>query len=55
MAVVGGREAAAGTAAIRVRGSGRKQEVLPRPEIISLIRAQVATRSLQVGFGHEEE
>ena len=54
MAVIGGREAENATAAIRVRGAGRKQEVLPREEVISLIRAQVEGRALEVGFGHEE-
>jgi threonyl-tRNA synthetase len=54
MAVIGGREAEGGTAAVRVRGAGRKQEVLPRAEFIALVREQVETRSLEVGFGHEE-
>jgi threonyl-tRNA synthetase len=54
MAVIGGREAEAGTAAIRVRGAGKKQEVFPREELIRRIREQVEGRTLEVGFGRDE-
>jgi threonyl-tRNA synthetase len=50
MAVIGGREAEGGTAAVRVRGAGRKQEVLDRAELAERILAQVRSRTLQVGF-----
>jgi threonyl-tRNA synthetase len=46
MAVIGGREAEAGTAAVRTRGAGRKQEVIERAEFIGRIRAEVASRAL---------
>jgi threonyl-tRNA synthetase len=46
MAVIGGREAEAGTAAVRTRGAGRKQEVIERAEFIERIRAEVASRAL---------
>jgi len=50
MAVIGGREAEAGTAAVRVRGAGKKQEIVPRAELAGRILEQVRTRTLQVGF-----
>jgi threonyl-tRNA synthetase len=50
MAVIGGREAAAGTAAVRVRGAGRKQEILPRDELVRKIAAQIEAKTLHVGF-----
>ena len=50
MAVVGAREAEAGTVAVRVRGAGRKQEVLARDEFAARVLEQVRTRTLQVGF-----
>jgi threonyl-tRNA synthetase len=49
MAVVGGREAEAGTAAVRTRGAGRKQVVIDRAEFVRKVKAQVAERSLEVG------
>ncbi|HEY0014982.1 MAG TPA: threonine--tRNA ligase [Longimicrobium sp.] len=55
MAVIGGREAAGGTAAVRVRGAGRKQEVVARDELAARIVEQVRTRTLRVGFGDAEE
>jgi threonyl-tRNA synthetase len=48
--VVGGREAESGTVAVRVRGAGRKQEVLPRDEFVERVKAQVDAKSLHVGF-----
>jgi threonyl-tRNA synthetase len=50
MAVIGGREAEGGTAAVRVRGAGKKQEVVDRAELADRILEQVRTRTLQVGF-----
>ncbi len=46
MAVVGQREAEAGTVAVRLRGAGKKQEVLPVAEFVARVREQVATRAL---------
>jgi threonyl-tRNA synthetase len=50
MAVIGAREAEGGSAAVRVRGAGKKQEVLERAELAERILAQVRSRTLQVGF-----
>jgi threonyl-tRNA synthetase len=49
MAVVGGREAESGTAAVRVRGAGRKQLVLDRGEFVERVREQIASRTLELG------
>ncbi len=46
MAVVGGREAEAGTVAIRVRGAGNKQEILPVAEFVARLREQANSRAL---------
>jgi threonyl-tRNA synthetase len=46
MAVVGQREAEAGTVAVRVRGEGKKQVVLPISEFAAKLRDEVSTRSL---------
>jgi threonyl-tRNA synthetase len=46
MAVIGAREAAAGTAAVRSRGAGRRQEVLDRAAFTEQLREQVARRAL---------
>jgi threonyl-tRNA synthetase len=51
MAVIGGREAEAGSVAVRARGAGRKQTVVPRAEFTSLVAAQDRSRTLAVGFG----
>jgi len=53
MAVIGGREAEGGTAAVRVRGAGRKQEVLDRRALADRILEQIGSRTLQVGFEGE--
>ncbi|MGI9181257.1 MAG: threonine--tRNA ligase [Longimicrobiaceae bacterium] len=50
MAVIGGREAEAGSAAVRVRGAGRKQLVLDRAEFIARVLEQDRSRTLSVGF-----
>lgn len=53
MAVIGGREAESGNVAVRVRGAGRKQEVLVRDEFKRRLQEQIASRTLRVGFGEE--
>ncbi len=47
MAVVGQREADAGTVAVRTRGAGNKQEVLPLAEFMARLTEQVRTRALK--------
>ena len=49
MAVVGGREAEAGTVAVRVRGAGKKQVVLPRAQFVEQLVAQARERSRDLG------
>jgi threonyl-tRNA synthetase len=49
MAVVGAREAEAGTAAVRVRGAGKKQVILPRERFLEQLRAQVDSKTLELG------
>ena len=46
LAVVGQREAEAGTVAVRARGEGKKQTVLPIEEVVRLLAEEVRTRSL---------
>jgi len=46
MGVVGEREAADGTVAVRKRGAGKKQEVMGRDEFIAMVAEEIATRSL---------
>ena len=46
LAVVGQREAEQGTLAIRTRGEGTKQEVIPVPEFVARLTKSVAERSL---------
>jgi threonyl-tRNA synthetase len=46
MAVVGQREAEAGTLALRVRGAGNKQEVMAVDAFVARVTEQVRTRSL---------
>ncbi|HUF64838.1 MAG TPA: threonine--tRNA ligase [Gemmatimonadaceae bacterium] len=45
-AVIGKREADAGTLAVRERGAGRKQEILPVPEFVARLRQAIETRAL---------
>ena len=47
MAVVGAREAQAGTVAVRARGAGKKQVVLPLDEFVAKLGDEVRTRSLR--------
>jgi len=46
MGVVGEREAADGTVAVRKRGAGKKQEVMSREDFIALVTEEIATKSL---------
>jgi threonyl-tRNA synthetase len=46
MAVVGEREAQAGTVAVRRRGAGRKQEVMSVADLVAALVAEVETRRL---------
>jgi threonyl-tRNA synthetase len=46
MAVVGQREAEAGTVAVRARGEGKKQVVLPLDEFVARLEDEVRTRAL---------
>jgi threonyl-tRNA synthetase len=49
MAVVGGREAEAGTTAVRARGAGKKQVILPRERFAEQLRAQIDAKTLELG------
>jgi threonyl-tRNA synthetase len=49
MAVVGKREAEAGTVALRVRGAGKKQEIVPVDELIARVKREAETRALRLG------
>ena len=46
MAIVGKREAEAGTVAVRVRGAGEKQDVMPVEDFIERVQEQIRARSL---------
>ncbi|HEV8150504.1 MAG TPA: His/Gly/Thr/Pro-type tRNA ligase C-terminal domain-containing protein, partial [Gemmatimonadales bacterium] len=46
MGVIGQREADADTIAVRVRGAGTKQEILPVAEFLERVREQVRQREL---------
>jgi threonyl-tRNA synthetase len=46
LAVVGQREAEAGSVAVRVRGAGKKQEVMPVGEFAARLQEEVRTRAL---------
>ena len=46
MAVVGQREADAGTVAVRVRGAGQKQVVLPVAQFVARLSEELQTRAL---------
>jgi len=47
MAIVGKREAESDTLALRVRGAGKKQEVMPVTDFIAMVEDQLATRALK--------
>jgi threonyl-tRNA synthetase len=46
MAVVGEREATDGTVAVRRRGAGKKQEVMPREEFVARVAEEIRTKAL---------
>jgi threonyl-tRNA synthetase len=46
LAVVGEREAQAGTVAVRARGAGNKQVVIPVDEFLARLTEEVRTRAL---------
>ncbi len=46
MGVVGEREAADGTVAVRRRGAGKKQEVMPRADFVALVAEEIASKAL---------
>ena len=48
MAVVGEREAEAGTVAVRRRGGGRKQDIMDREAFAALVRDRIETRALEM-------
>jgi threonyl-tRNA synthetase len=47
MAVIGEREAEAGTVAVRKRGAGKKQEVMPREDFAQALLEEVRSRALR--------
>jgi threonyl-tRNA synthetase len=47
MAVVGKREAESDSIALRVRGAGKKQEVIPVGEFMARVEDELATRALK--------
>lgn len=46
MAVIGRREAESDAVAVRTRGAGSKQEVMPAADFVERVRREIATRSL---------
>jgi threonyl-tRNA synthetase len=46
MAVIGKRESEAGTVALRVRGAGKKQEIVSVADFVERLRSEIATRAL---------
>ena len=46
MAVIGEREAEAGTVAVRKRGAGKKQEVVERAEFVEWVKGEIESRAL---------
>ena len=53
MAVIGKREAEAGTVAVRVRGEGKKQEVVSVESFIDRVRGEIASRALTLSSAGE--
>jgi threonyl-tRNA synthetase len=49
MAVIGGREAEAGTVAVRARGAGKKQTVISREAFVRQLLEQQRSRTLELG------
>jgi threonyl-tRNA synthetase len=54
MAVVGKREVEQGTVAVRVRGAGKKQDVVPVEEFLARLMQQIRDRSLQPSASPED-
>ncbi|MET0395838.1 MAG: threonine--tRNA ligase [Longimicrobiaceae bacterium] len=50
MAVVGGREVENGTAAVRIRGAGRKQSVLDRDAFAAQVLERIRSRTLETAL-----
>ena len=48
LAVIGGREAEAGTVAVRTRGAGSKQDIIPQAEFVARLQSRIRTRSLEL-------
>ncbi len=48
MAVVGKREAESDSVALRIRGAGKKQEVMPVADFLAMVKNQLATRALEL-------
>ena len=46
MAIVGEREAEAGTVSVRMRGAGRKQVTMERGDFVRRLREEVVSRAL---------
>jgi threonyl-tRNA synthetase len=46
MAVVGQRELEQGTVAVRVRGAGKKQEVMPVEQFLARVKSDITSRAL---------
>ena len=53
MAVIGRREAEAGTVAVRVRGAGKKQSIVSVTEFIARVAAESRSRTLALEAGEE--
>ncbi len=45
LAVIGGREAEAGTVAVRTRGTGSKQQMMSHQEFVAMLQDQIRTRT----------
>ncbi|MGE3618767.1 MAG: His/Gly/Thr/Pro-type tRNA ligase C-terminal domain-containing protein, partial [Gemmatimonadales bacterium] len=45
LAVIGQREADAGTVAVRTRGAGNKQEIMPVAEFSARVAGEIRTRA----------
>jgi threonyl-tRNA synthetase len=55
MAVIGGREAEGGTAAVRMRGAGRKQVIVERRAFAAQLTEQIRSRSRELGIEENNE
>ena len=53
MAVIGKREAEAGTLAVRVRGEGKKQEIIAVDAFIERVCGEIAGRELTPSGGEQ--